>query len=256
MTQVDSYTQPPGLTLEDVHKSFGQARIIKGVSMSISPGEFHVLIGPNGAGKSTLFNLISGRFPLSSGRIMLGDQQISGRSPRAINHMGLARSFQITNIFQNMSVFENMRCALLGPMGAGYSFLRPASSYRAITERAEALLEEINLGHRRDELSGNLSYAEQRALEVGMTIAGDARVLLLDEPMAGMNRNEVEQFAQFLRKIAAGRTVLMVEHDMGVVFSLADRISVLVYGELLATGTPDAIRADVRVQQAYLGTEA
>src|SRR5690606_34807391 len=126
----------PGLVLDDVHKSFGQARIINGVSLSVASGEFHVVIGPNGAGKSTLFNLISGRFPPSSGRILLGDQVISGRSPRAINHMGLARSFQITNIFQNMSVFENMRCALLGPMGAGYGFLRSAASYRAITERA------------------------------------------------------------------------------------------------------------------------
>lgn len=255
MTQVEKLT-PPGLVLENVHKSFGQARIITDVSLAVTPGEFHVVIGPNGAGKSTLFNLVSGRFPLSSGRILLGDQIISGRSPRAINRMGLARSFQITNIFQNMSVFENMRCALLGPMGAGYGFFKPAGSYRAITDRTEQLLEDINLSHRRDELSGNLSYAEQRALEVGMTIAGDAQVLLLDEPMAGMNHNEIEQFSVFLRNIAKGRTVLMVEHDMGVVFSLADRISVLVYGEVLATGTPDEVRADVRVREAYLGTEA
>lgn len=256
MSQDIAAARAPGLTLENVHKSFGQARIINGVSLSVASGEFHVVIGPNGAGKSTLFNLISGHFMPSSGRILLGDQVISGRSPRAINHMGLSRSFQITNIFQNMSVFENMRCALLGPMGAGYGFLRSAASFRAITERANQLLQDIGLEHRSDDLAGNLSYAEQRALEVGMTIAGDARVLLLDEPMAGMNHNEIGQFSDFLRKIAIGRTVLMVEHDMGVVFSLADRISVLVYGELLATGAPEDIRADARVKEAYLGTEA
>ncbi len=256
MMTADTQSMALGITLRNVYKSFGQAQIINGVSLSIAPQEFHAIIGPNGAGKSTLFNLISGRFPLTSGEILLGDTVISGKSPRDIHHLGLSRSFQITNIFQNLSVFENMRCALLGLMGAGYNLFRRASSYRAITQKTDELLADINLLSRRNELAGNLSYAEQRALEVGMTIAGDAKVLLLDEPMAGMNHNEIEQFSEFLKRIAIGRTVIMVEHDMGVVFRLADRISVLVYGELLATDTPDMIRADARVKAAYLGADA
>ncbi len=253
----DSMTSaPPSLTLRQVRKSFGNVEIIKGVDLSVPSGEFHVIIGPNGAGKSTLFNLISGRVAPTSGSILLDDRDISGLSPRIINGLGLSRSFQITNIFPSMSVFENFRCAVLGKMGAGYRFLRPADHYQAITEKVDGLLHDIGLKHRRDEIAGNLSYAEQRALEVGMTIAGDAKVLLLDEPMAGMNHNEIGQFSDFLQTIAQGRTVVMVEHDMGVVFSLADRISVLVYGELLASGTPEAVRNDVRVQEAYLGTEA
>lgn len=247
---------PPSLRLENIKKSFGPVEIIKGVNLAVQSGEFHVVIGPNGAGKSTLFNLISGRLAPTAGRIWLNDQDISGQSPRAINHLGLSRSFQITNIFHSMSVFENFRCALLGPMGAGYGFLRPADNFRQITEKVDHLLEDIGLQHRRNEIAGNLSYAEQRALEVGMTIAGDARMLLLDEPMAGMNHNEIGQFSEFLHRISENRTVLMVEHDMGVVFSVADRISVLVYGELLASGTPEEIRNDLRVQEAYLGTEA
>lgn len=247
---------PLELALRDVTKSFGAARIIPGVSLTVPAGEFHAVIGPNGAGKSTLFNLISGRFAPTSGQILLGGQPIEGKSPGVINRMGLSRSFQITNIFANISVFENIRCALLGPMGAGYSFWRRASAWREITREAERLLEEIGLTARRDAPAGRLSYAEQRLLEVGMTIAGDASVLLLDEPMAGMNHNEIDQFSAFLRRIAQGRTVMMVEHDMNVVFSLADRISVLVYGEVIATGAPAEIRRDQRVRDAYLGADA
>ncbi|PTX03359.1 ABC transporter ATP-binding protein [Pararhodobacter aggregans] len=247
---------PLALELREVSKSFGAARIIPGVSLTVPAGEFHAVIGPNGAGKSTLFNLISGRFAPSSGQILLGGQPIEGRSPSVINRMGLSRSFQITNIFKNISVFENIRCALLGPMGAAYSFWRRASAWREITRETERLIEEIGLTARRDTIAGSLSYAEQRLLEVGMTIAGDASVLLLDEPMAGMNHNEIDQFSDFLRRIGEGRTVMMVEHDMNVVFTLADRISVLVYGELIATGTPAEIRQDQRVRDAYLGAEA
>ncbi|MHA3904456.1 ABC transporter ATP-binding protein [Castellaniella sp. WN] len=256
MSTTGTRTAAPSLTLRNVKKSFGQIEIIKGIDLSVQSGEFHVVIGPNGAGKSTLFNLISGRIAPTAGHILLDDRDISGQSPRIINHLGLSRSFQITNIFPNMTVFENFRCAVLGTQGVAYNFLRPASYFRSITEKVDQLLEDVRLRHRRDDIAGNLSYAEQRALEVGMTIAGDARILLLDEPMAGMNHNEIAQFAEFLRMIARNRTVLMVEHDMGVVFSLADRISVLVYGELLASGTPEAIRTDRRVQEAYLGTEA
>lgn len=256
MTATTAEHRPQDLELREVCKSFGAVRIIDAVSLHVAAGEFHAVIGPNGAGKSTLFNLISGRFAPSSGDILLGGASIRGKSPRQINRRGLSRSFQITNIFSNMSVFENIRCALLGRMGAGYSFWRRASAWRDITAETDRLLTEIGLAARRDTIAGNLSYAEQRALEVGMTIAGDARVLLLDEPMAGMNHNEIDQFSEFLRGIAKGRTVVMVEHDMNVVFSLADRISVLVYGRVIASGSPAEIRQDPAVREAYLGAEA
>ncbi|GGF00200.1 hypothetical protein GCM10007285_29740 [Stappia taiwanensis] len=246
----------PALSIRDLHKDFGAAQIIRGISLDVREGSFHAVIGPNGAGKSTFFNLISGRFAPTSGKILLGDTQISGMRPYRINRLGLSRSFQITNIFNEMSVFENIRCALMWPGRAGYCFWRRASGYRRIGAEAERLIEEIGLSARAGEKAGNLSYAEQRALEVGMTIAGDARVLLFDEPTAGMNHNEVEQFSGFLRKVAVGRTVMMVEHDMNVVFSLADRVSVLVYGQIIATGTPEEIRQDPAVREAYLGAEA
>lgn len=244
------------LTITGLHKSFGAAKIIQGIDLSVEDGEFHAVIGPNGAGKSTLFNLISGQFPPSTGQIALHGRTISGLRPYQINRMGLSRSFQVSNIFAGMSVFENLRCALMSSRKVGYCFWRPASRCGQIDKLTHALMDEIGLDARAGDLAGNLSYAEQRALEVGMTIAGGARVLLFDEPTAGMNHHEVETFAAFLSKVAKGRTVMMVEHDMNVVFSLADRISVLVYGQIIATGKPGEIRADPRVREAYLGEEA
>ncbi|MGV3653853.1 MAG: ABC transporter ATP-binding protein [Noviherbaspirillum sp.] len=242
--------------LKDVRKSFGKSEIIRGASLQVAVGERCALIGPNGAGKSTLFNLISGRYGMSSGDILLNGQSVAGCRPYEINRRGLSRSFQITNIFHRLSVFENLRCAVLWSLGYKYAFWRRLEGLRDARERAEAVLEVIGLKRRRDIAAGLLTYAEQRALEIGITIAGGAEVILLDEPTAGMSRSETETAVELVRKVTRGKTLLMVEHDMSVVFGLADRIAVLVYGEVIACGAPAAIRADARVQEAYLGGHA
>ncbi len=243
------------LQLSDVKKSFGKTAIINGVNLDIIKGERHAVIGPNGAGKSTLFNLVSGRFPISSGDIKLHGKSISGLPAYEINRKGLARSFQVTNIFHRMSVFENIRCAAMWAMGYKYSFWQRVSKLKDANDRAEKVLDEIGLTSRRNTPAGVLSYAEQRALEIGVTIAGGADVILLDEPTAGMSRSESDAAVNLIRNVSKDKTLIVVEHDMGVVFGLADRISVLVYGEIIATGTPAEIRANKKVQEAYLGTE-
>lgn len=244
----------PALQLHDVHKRFGATQIIRGVNLEVRAGERHAIIGPNGAGKSTLFNLVSGRFPVSSGRVLLRGEDVTGLAPFMINRRGLARSFQVTNIFARLSVFENIRCGVLWSLGYRYAFWRLVDKARDARERSEAILEQINLAGRRDTPAGVLSYAEQRALEIGITIAGGADVILLDEPTAGMSRSETEHAVALIRRVSEGRTLVIVEHDMSVVFDLADRISVLVYGQVIATGTPAAIRANAEVQKAYLGS--
>jgi branched-chain amino acid transport system ATP-binding protein len=244
------------LELRQVHKSFGRTAIINGVDLAIYKGERHAIIGPNGAGKSTLFNLISGRFPLSSGSILLNGEDVTGRPPEEINRRGLARSFQITNIFPRMSVFENVRCAVLWSLGYRYSFWHRVGALDEVHSRVEDIVQRIGLARRRDRLAGVLSYAEQRALEIGITIAGGGQVVLLDEPTAGMSHSETADAVELIRTVTEGRTLIMVEHDMGVVFGLADRISVLVYGKVLASGTPAEIRANAAVQEAYLGAVA
>ena len=241
------------LELQALRKSFGKTEIIRGVDLSIARGERHAIIGPNGAGKSTLFNLISGRYECTSGRIQLNGEDITNRKPFEINRLGLSRSFQITNIFHNLSVFENLRCAVLWSLGYKYSFWHRLTALKDARERADEILEAIGLASRRARLAGLLTYAEQRALEIGITIAGGANVILLDEPTAGMSRSETERAIQLVRKVTEGKTLNMVEHDMGVVFGLADRISVLVYGEVIATGTQAEVQANAAVQEAYLG---
>ena len=243
----------PALELCGVRKRFGKTEIIRGVDLAVARGERHAIIGPNGAGKSTLFNLASGRFPVSEGRILLNGGDVTRLRPHEINRRGLSRSFQVTNIFPNLSVFENLRCASLWSLGHGYAFWRALSGLADARRRAEEVMARIGLARRRDALAGVLSYAEQRALESGITIAGGAEVILLDEPTAGMNRSEAAAAVTLIRKVTEGKTLVMVEHDMGVVFDLADRVSVLVYGELIASGAPAAIRANPKVQEAYLG---
>jgi branched-chain amino acid transport system ATP-binding protein len=242
------------IELQNVHKSFGTTRIINGVSLAIPAGERHAIIGPNGAGKSTLYNLISGRYPLSAGTILLNGENITGLAPYEINRKGLSRSFQVTNIFHNLSVYENIRCGVLWSAGYRYSFFHRVAGLRELKRRAEEVMQRIGLARRCDVPAGTLTYAEQRALEIGITIAGGASVILLDEPTAGMSRTETAQAVELVRQVTEGRTLVMVEHDMGVVFNLADRISVLVYGEVIATGTPEEIRSNPAVQEAYLGT--
>ncbi|WP_321964072.1 ABC transporter ATP-binding protein [Paraburkholderia sp. J7] len=242
------------LELREVRKNFGRTEIIRGVDLTIAKGERHALIGPNGAGKSTTFNLISGRMAPSSGTVELNGVDIGGLPPYKINRMGLSRSFQVTNIFHRLSVFENLRCAVLWSLGYRYSFWHRLEQLRDARERAEEVLELIGLQGRHDTLAGLLTYAEQRALEIGITIAGGAEVILLDEPTAGMSRSESDHAVELIRRVTIGKTLVMVEHDMSVVFGLADRISVLVYGEVIATDTPQAIRNNRRVKEAYLGT--
>ncbi|MGD0563244.1 MAG: ABC transporter ATP-binding protein [Roseiarcus sp.] len=241
------------LSLRDVHKSFGPMPIIRGVSLEIARGERHAIIGPNGAGKSTLFHLVSGRIRSTSGEVRLHGERITDLQPFEINRRGLSRSFQITNIFPKLSVYENLRCATLWSLGYKYAFWTSIDRLRDVRERSEWLMEQVGLTARRDMQAGVLTYAEQRALEIGVTIGGGADVVMLDEPTAGMNNSETEQAVALIRKVTEGKTLVMVEHDMGVVFNLADRISVLVYGQIIATDTPDRIRENAAVREAYLG---
>jgi branched-chain amino acid transport system ATP-binding protein len=247
-------TNPFAVELDNVHKSFGKTQIIRGAQLQVRPGERVAIIGPNGAGKSTLFNLISGRLEPTSGQIRLFGERIDGKAPYEINRRGLARSFQVSNLFPKLSVFENVRCAVLWSLGYRYAFWKFLADLKDANERTDELLERLRLDKRRDVLAMNLTYAEQRALEIGLTIAGGSQVILLDEPTAGMSRSETTRFIQLIRQVTEGRTLLTVEHDMGVVFGLADRIAVLVYGEVIAFDTPEAVRANPKVQEAYLGS--
>jgi branched-chain amino acid transport system ATP-binding protein len=244
------------IELRGVEKTFGITSVIRNVNLTVAKGERHALIGPNGAGKSTLFNLISGYIHPSKGSILLRDEVISGLPPYQINCRGLSRSFQVTNVFANMSVWENIRCAVLWAAGHRYAFWKNIDNLPEVRDRTARILSDIHLTARRDVPAGLLTYAEQRALEIGITTAGGADVILLDEPTAGMSNLETERAMELIRKITEGRTLLIVEHDMGVVFGLADRISVLVYGQVIASGTPEEIRADPKVKEAYLGEEA
>jgi len=241
------------LKLADVHKYFGSSHIIRGLNLEVPKGERHAIIGPNGAGKSTMFNLVSGLYTPSSGTVELNGEPIHDLPPFKINRLGLSRSFQVTNLFHRLSVIENIRCALLWSMGYRYSFWHQLMRQKQLNEEAEKVLERIGLAARRDVEASLLSYAEQRALEIGTTIAGGADVILLDEPTAGMSRTESDQAVNLIREVTVGKTLLVVEHDMSVVFNLADRISVLVYGQIIATDTPERIRENADVQKAYLG---
>jgi branched-chain amino acid transport system ATP-binding protein len=243
------------ISLKDVRKTFGQSDIIRGVTLDIMPGERHAIIGPNGAGKSTLFHLISGRIKVTSGSIALNGEDVTHLQPYEINRRGLSRSFQVTNIFPKLSVYENIRCAVLWSLGYRYSFWRFIDRLKDANERAGETMEMIGLSARRDLQAGVLAYAEQRALEIGITIAGGANVIMLDEPTAGMSNAETEQAVALIRKVSEGRTLIMVEHDMSVVFGLADRISVLVHGQIIASDVPPAIRGNRAVREAYLGEE-
>ena len=205
----------PALELKDLRKSFGRTEIIRGCSLQVAPGERVAVIGPNGAGKSTLFNLVSGRFAPTSGQVLLHGQRIDGRKPFEINRLGLSRSFQITNIFPKLSVFENLRCGVLWSLGYKYTFLRFLSNLDDANERAEELLVQVGLAKKRNVLAVNLTYAEQRALEIGITIAGGAEVILLDEPTAGMSKTETAHFISLIRQVTTGRTLLTVEHELG-----------------------------------------
>jgi branched-chain amino acid transport system ATP-binding protein len=251
----DASQPQTALELKQLRKSFGAIPIIRGVDLAVRRGQRHALIGPNGAGKSTLFNLISGHLRPTSGEILLDGSPIGGLAPHVINRRGLSRSFQITNVFPRMTVAENLRISLMGRHGHRLTLFRPVRSLKAVNADVDALLETLRLTRRRDDLAGDLAYSEQRILEMGMALAVDPSVLILDEPTAGMSREETAYVVEIIRDVTQGRTLLVVEHDLSVVFALADQISVLVYGQVIASGEPDAVRADKKVQEAYLGEE-
>jgi branched-chain amino acid transport system ATP-binding protein len=245
-----------GDTLIDVrrlHKKFGELHIIQGLDLQVLQGERHALIGPNGAGKSTLFALLSGLIPPTSGEILLRGENIVGMPPHLINRRGVGRSFQITNIFGNLSVLENIRIGMFARHDIRFGLARTLRGMKSINDEAMALIESVHLKEKAGVLAGVLSYSEQRALEIGLTLATHPEIILLDEPTAGMSKDETHQIIELIQRVSQGRTLLMVEHDMDVVFNLCDRISVLVYGTILASGSPDTIRKNIKVREAYLG---
>ena len=246
------------LSLNQVHKRLGNASIVRGVSLSLRSGERVALIGPNGAGKTTLFNLISGLLPPDGGEIVMRPPggpatRIDGLPPEQVHRLGLSPSFQVSSVLKALSVFDNLRCAALWSENTGYAFWRRLSQCRRVNERAHLMLEQLGLSPWANQAAGELSYANQRALELGLATVGGSPVVLLDEPTAGMSQAETAHFIALIRQLTEGKTLLMVEHDMGVVFDLADRVAVLVDGELMAFDTAARVRADLRVQAAYLG---
>ena len=243
------------LILNDVYKSFGKVRVIQGLNLTIQEGEIHAIIGPNGAGKSTLFNLVTGRYRSDSGTILLNGDDITNLSAFNIFRKGLSRSFQVTNIFSRMSVVENIQCSAFWSLGYGYSFWKLLNRRSELHDRCDEILEQTGLTDKRNAAAGLLSYSDQRALELAITLAGGAKVIMLDEPTSGMSSIEASKVVDLIRNISIHRTAVIVEHDMGVVFNLADRISVLVYGKVIATGTPSEIRQNNDVKEAYLGKE-
>ena len=241
------------LHVKDIHKDFSGLKVLTGVDFTVREKERHAVIGPNGAGKTTLFNIISGKFKASSGAILFKGRDISGKPAHALNREGLSRSFQITNVFQELSVFDNIRSGVRSRQGLRYHFFRRPDRNRELNERTQAIVEEVGLKDVMDMPVSALSYGQQRALEIGITLSTEPELILLDEPTAGMTREETGQAIRMIDRVTAGRTLIIIEHDMDVVFSLADTISVLHYGTILVSGKPDEIRNDQRVKDAYLG---
>jgi branched-chain amino acid transport system ATP-binding protein len=243
------------LEMRGIYKDFGGVKVLLGVNLEIREGERHAIIGPNGAGKSTLFNLITGKYRPTRGSIFLRGEDITGASPFKPARMGMARSFQITNIFRTMTVFENVRNAILSKNKIRYNMFSRLSRMDGITRQTEEVLREIGLLERKGEIAGELSYGQQRALEIGLTIATNPELILLDEPTAGMSSEETREVVKLIGRVAAGKSLVIIEHDMEVVFSLANRISVIYYGQVLVSGPPEEIRNDQRVKNVYLGEE-
>jgi branched-chain amino acid transport system ATP-binding protein len=243
------------LKIKDLQKDFSGLKVLFGIDLAIEQGERHAIIGPNGAGKSTIFNLITGKYVPSRGKIFFKDQDITGLSPHKILHSGIARSFQITNIFRSMTIFENFRNAILSKRKIQYGVFSPLSRINGVVEETERVMSLVGLSERRNERAGELAHGHQRALEIGLTMAMDPELILLDEPTAGMSKSETWEMAQLIEKVTEGKTLIIVEHDMDVVFRLASRITVIYYGKVLASGPPEEIRRDFRVKDAYLGRE-
>jgi branched-chain amino acid transport system ATP-binding protein len=241
------------LQLEDIHKRFGALEVIRGVSLDIRNGERHAIIGPNGAGKTTLTNLITSRFTPTSGTMRFKGEDVTGMLPFKLVRKGIGRSFQIINVFKDMTVLENLRNAVIARHRYRSSPWRRIDSLSAVRSESEAILKQIDLQAAGDRLALELPYGEQRMLEIGLVIAADPELVLLDEPAAGLSAAETRDVTALIRKVTEGKSLLLIEHDMDVVFSLATRISVLHYGQILTQGTPDEIRNDPRVKEVYLG---
>ena len=240
------------LHVNDIHKDFSGLNVLAGVNFRVDEKERHAVIGPNGAGKTTLFNIISGRFKPSSGAILFKGEDISGKPPHVLNRRGLSRSFQITNVFQELSVFDNILSGVRSCYGMRYHFFKQPNS-RRLYEKVEAIIDGVGLTGMENKPASSLSYGRQRALEIAITLSTEPELVLLDEPTAGMTREETEHTISIINRVTTGRTLIIIEHDMDVVFSLSDSISVLHYGTILVTDKPDRIRNDQRVKDAYLG---
>jgi branched-chain amino acid transport system ATP-binding protein len=243
---------PVLLRTEALTRSFGSLVAVNRVNLTVHAGELRSIIGPNGAGKTTLFRLISGEMKPSAGRIWFKDEEITGRPQHAVARLGIAKSYQITNIFPHLSVRENVRVAVQGHAHA-FNFWSPAAALPGVRAKAEDLLRTIGLADKTDALAANLSHGEKRHLEIAIALASDPTLLLLDEPTAGMSPEETDETMRLIRELARGRTVVLVEHKMKLVMKISDRITVLHQGGFLAEGTPDEIRANATVQQTYLG---
>ncbi|MBI2770948.1 MAG: ABC transporter ATP-binding protein [Burkholderiales bacterium] len=243
------------LSAKNLTKRFGGLAAVNGVSVDLELGRIHAVIGPNGAGKSTLTNLLSGDIVPTSGSVALGGADITGHRPEKISRAGLGRSYQKTNIFAPFTVWENVRLAAQSREQHALAWLHRATDFIAANARCERALALSGLENRRGAIAGTISHGEQRQLEIAMTLATEPRVVLLDEPLAGMGTAEAERMVALLQRIKPGHAILLVEHDMDAVFALADRLTVMVNGQVIASGTPAEIRADATVQAAYLGEE-
>jgi branched-chain amino acid transport system ATP-binding protein len=245
----------PILELKDLSKSFDGLQAVRDVTLRIMPGDRRAIIGPNGAGKTTLFNVITGMYPASSGQVLLFGQDVTSWPTHRRVALGMARTFQITSLFPMLSVLDNVLMAIDGPHKKKYVMWRFDSSYRATYEKAYHLLEQAGFLDRKDAEVQNLSHGEQRQLEIVLGLASDPKILLLDEPAAGLSSGESTEMAKFLMKLDPGLAILLIEHDMDVVFDVASQISVLHFGEVLETGTPQQIHSSAKVQEIYLGTD-
>jgi branched-chain amino acid transport system ATP-binding protein len=246
----------PVLSLRGLTKNFGGLRVTDNVDLDLLPGEVHAVIGPNGAGKTTLIHQISGFLAPDAGTVALAGQDVTRLPPEARARAGLARSFQITSVLPAFSALENVALAVQARSGSSFRFFGAAAREAALNDQAAAILEQVGLGGRKDTAAGSLSHGEKRTLEFAIAAAMEPRAMLLDEPMAGAGHEEGERLVQLMLGLKGKVPMLLVEHDMNAVFRLADRVSVLVYGRIIATGTPDAIRANPEVRAAYLGEEA
>jgi len=243
------------LEVRGLTKSFGALLASDDVNLEVREGETHAIIGPNGAGKTTLISQLAGNLRPDRGRVRFAGEDITALSAPARARRGFARSFQITSIYPDFTALENVMLAVQAHSGSSFRFWRPAREEASLRSPASAILEEVGLSGRRDVLAANLAHGEQRALEIATALATRPRLLLLDEPVAGMGAEETQRMIALLSSLKGGKTLILVEHDMDAVFSLADRISVLVYGRIIATGAPEEIRANLEVRRAYLGEE-